>query len=88
MVMLPGEQAIPLRSVSLHQQRDGLTLENGVLNSGVKQTNKNTEGEVYYCFLKIKRVREKSVELLSNDFINEIYRETFNGTKIVRLFKN
>lgn len=28
------------------------------------------------------------LKLLGNDFINEIYRETFNGTKIVRLFKN
>lgn len=31
----PRGQAIPLRSVSLLQQRDGLTLENGFLNSEV-----------------------------------------------------
>lgn len=52
----------------------------------LKQTNKNTEGEGYYCLFKKKK--KKNVELLGNDFINEIYRETFNGTKIVRLFKN
>ena len=36
-------------------------------------------------FLKKKK---KSVEFPGNDFLNEIPREIFNETKIVRLFKN
>lgn len=78
--MFPGDQVDP-RPVHLASRMRSFIQR-------LKQTNKNTEGEGYYCFFKNKTLTRKNVELLGNDFINEIYRETFNGTKIVRLFKN